>query len=341
MIAVIICGGSGTRLWPLSQPDHPKHLLRLAGEKSLLQNTLDRARLLTNDIYLVTDSSHVEKVYAQAPEISKTRILAEPARRGTASCILLALSSIKEHHDPNEPIVFMHADHNIRDTASFSEAVTHAAKVSKAESRIVLLGVEPTSPATGFGYIEREEQHPKHERVYHVKSFKEKPEHATAKKYVRSGRYLWNMGFFVAPLAVFESALKNHAPHLWENYQVLNKDRNKTHENYLKFESEPIDTALIERVDNLLVTPGLFDWMDLGSFSDLHAANEQNEKGNVIDGAVELEDVTNSFIRNETTLPVAVIGLDNVVVVATENGIVVSNKNYAQRVGDIAKRISQ
>lgn len=343
MIIAIIAGGSGTRLWPLSVSKYPKHLLKLTGARSLLQNTVTRAELLTNDIYIISEASHIEHVYEQLPQIPKDHIIVEPGRRGTASCFLALLARLKDRISKDEAIVFMFADHHIRDTESFYEAIRQAADISVKHQRMVLLGVEPTYAATGFGYIERDQRLEADQAAYQVKSFKEKPDHKTAESYLAAGRYLWNMGYFAAPLPVFERDIKTFAPQLWQNYQKLLTVRNtKTfNEAYLSFASEPIDTALTEQVEDLLVTPGTFDWVDVGSFPDVHHVSAQDEDGNTLQGLVEVDHVTNSLVRNDTETPVAVIGLDNVAVISTPYGILVTNKSHAQKVKDVSKRFSK
>ena len=340
MVVVIIAGGSGTRLWPLSTHGYPKHLLRITDQQSLLQNTFNRAAQLATEVYVISEAGHVQHIYEQLPELPKANVIVEPARRGTASCIVAALARIKQHHAAEEPVVFMHADHHIRDTNGFLRGITRAAEAAVAQQRIVLLGLVPTRAETGFGYIERGgDANGGH--LFDVVSFKEKPDKSTAQQYLESGQYLWNMGYFVAPLGVFEQRLADHAPHLWKNYQALltAEDDAAHNERYLEFANEPIDIALIEQVPDLLVVTGSFDWMDIGSYKDLHEVNEQDAGGNVISGPVQTEKLTNSFVRNETDVPVGVIGLDNVAVVVTDNGIIVTNKNHSQDVGTVAKRI--
>src|SRR3990167_3329775 len=340
MITIIIAGGSGTRLWPLSTPDYPKHLLSLTGERSLLQDTYERAKAIGDAVYVISESSHAKHVKEQLPELTDKAFIIEPGRRGTASCIVSALHYMSQNHDKDEPIVFMHADSHIRDTRGFTDSVKVACAMTKKYHKIVLLGVEPSYPATGFGYIECGENTNGGKAVYEVKSFKEKPDYATAEKYIASGRYLWNMGFFVATLHTFEHAIKTYAPQLWANHQkLLGANNEKEYKKYyLDFKSEPIDIALIEKVPDLLVTLGSFDWMDVGSFPDVHQVNTQDENGNSIQGKIAVENVSNSIIRNDTKLPVAVIGLDNVAVVINENGGLVTNKSHAQKVGEVSKR---
>ncbi len=343
MIAIIIAGGSGTRLWPLSTPDYPKHLLKLTNEKSLLQNTYERACLVADKVYVISEASHVEFIYEQLSELPREQVIVEPARRGTASCFIRALAYIKDSCDPHEPIVFMHADHQVNDTENFQETVERASGIAIEHHKIVLLGIQPTYAATGFGYIERGSSLDDKLEIYNVKSFKEKPDKTTAEKYITQGNYLWNMGFFVASLAIFEKEIEEFAPKLWENYQklLITKSSEDATKVYLSFETEQIDIALIEQVKDLLVTSGSFDWMDVGSFKDVHRVNTQDEAGNTLTGLVQVESVANSLVRNDTETPVAVIGLENVAVISTSEGILVTNKDHVQKVGDVSKRFKK
>lgn len=339
MIVIIIAGGSGTRLWPLSTPTYPKHLLRLTDENSLLQNTYQRAKMLTDDIYVISEASHSHHVAEQLPDLTAESIIVEPGRRGTASCLLAALAIIKKHkHDPNEPIVFMHADHHIRDSAGFSQSLLLAVEDAQKYKHIVLLGLVPTYAATCYGYIEYGDNID--DVLYKVKHFKEKPTQDMAEAYLKQGSYFWNMGFFIASLEVFEQNIRTYAPKLWQNYTNLlaAKTPAEHDQQYLSFDNEAVDMALIERVDGLLVRQGAFDWMDVGSYPEIHVINEHDGVGNTLQGKVNVESVTNSLVRNDTDIPLAVIGLDSVVVISTEDGILVAHKDHAQKVGDVSKR---
>lgn len=344
MIVVIIAGGSGTRLWPLSTPEYPKQLLKVNGDsRSLLQNTYERAKRITDSVYVVPEIGHIDHVREQLPELSDEAFVVEPARRGTANCILAALAHIAQRHDPDEPIASIHADHYVRDVKGFTQSFKVADRVSRKNGRLVLVGVEPDHASTGFGYIQKGDVLDGSSYVYNVQSFKEKPDAVTAQKYLRSGDYLWNCGYFVGSLNTFKKAMQTYAPDLYASYEqltsVVPQDYEKT---YLGLESAPIDVALIEKVQDLLVVPASFDWMDLGSFGDLYkAAIEQDENGNHVEGKVEIEEVQSSFIANLENKPVAVIGLDNVVVVNTPSGIVVARKDMSQKIGDVSKRFTQ
>lgn len=344
MISVIIAGGSGSRLWPLSTPDYPKHLLKVNGEnESLLQKTYSRAKSFADDVYVVTDKSHSHFVKEQLSELSDKKIIIEPARRGTASCIIAALAKLAKEVDRDEPIAILSADHYVRDLDGFRRSFKVAGEASKESGKIVLVGVEPDHPAIGFGYIQKDGLFDDNNYVFNVHSFKEKPDYETAKNYLRTGNYLWNCGYFVGSLDTFTKNMEQWAPSLYKNLKILQeaKDQEEFNSKYLEFENDTIDYALIEKVRELLVVPASFDWMDLGSFSDLHKAVGGDKNGNHVKGKVELEKVQNSYVQNEhSDKPVVVIGLDNIVVVNTDAGILVARKDLSKEVGEVSKKIN-
>lgn len=344
MITVIIAGGSGTRLWPMSTPSYPKHLLNVNGDtNSLLQNTYHRAKEIGSKVYVVPEISHSHHVKEQLPELDEDAFVVEPDRRGTASCVVAALAHLHDKHDPEEPIAFIAADHYVRDTSGFVQSFKVAGEASQREGRIVLVGVEPDYPATGLGYIEKGEPLDKDTLVYNVKSFKEKPVYEVAEEYFRSGNYLWNCSYFIGSIKTFEKNMQAHAPEMYANYQAIlaAKTPEAYEATYLGFKSDTIDYALIENVDDLLVMPAAFDWKDLGSYADLHKASKTDEAGNYTIGQVELDDVENSFVQNDEDKPLAIVGLDNVVVVNTKDGILVARKDLSKKIGQISKRINK
>lgn len=343
MIVVIIAGGSGTRLWPLSTPSHPKHLLKINGDEfSLVQHTYNRAKQLTDSIYVATEAGHVDLIKEHLTDLPDEAFIVEPARRGTANCIIASLVKVGLNHPETEPVIFMHADHYIRDTAGFVNSFNVAVDTSEKQGRMVLIGIEPDYASTGYGYIQKGELLENSSFVYNVAGFKEKPDHETANEYLHSGNYLWNGGYFVGTTQVFTKTMQQHSPELYENYQKLKSaSSNGIDEIYMGFENIAIDYALIEKVPDLLVVPASFDWMDLGSFSDLHKAVGGDEQGNHITGKVELDQVQNSFIANHEDKPVAIIGVDNIAVVNTPKGVLIVRKDLAQNVGDIGKRIEE
>lgn len=344
MITVIIAGGSGTRLWPLSTNQHPKHLLNLIDNDSLLQSTYKRAKRLSKSIYVVTGADHVDQVRQQLPELGEDSFIVEPDRRDTAGCFVVALHHIQSRHDHDEPIAFMHADHYIRDVTGYVNSFKIAQQVSKEQGRVTLVGIEPTYPATGFGYIQKDGALDDEALVYDVVMFKEKPEFKTAQQYVQSGNYLWNAGYFVGSVGTFLKTMEAFAPELKQNYErlVATSDEKSYNDAFLSFEKIAIDYALMEKTKDLLVVPAAFDWMDIGSFGDAHKVVETDQIGNFTKGYVEIDGVENSYIRNDIEgTPVAVIGLDNIVVVNTPNGILVARKDLSQNVKSIAQKVQE
>ncbi len=305
----------------------------------------ERAKAISNQVLVLTEASHAKHVKEALPELSDEAFIIEPARRGTASCIMAALLYIEKEGLPkDEPIAFLSADHYVRDTAGFVRSFKLAEKTSEKEGQIVLIGAEPTYPATGFGYIQKDGIFDEKGPVFKVHSFKEKPEFNVANKYFKSGDYLWNCGYFVGSLQTFLHAMEQFAPDLLRDYHALQQSHSEAEfkKTYMEFESNSIDYALIEKVKDLLVVQAAFDWMDLGSYNDLHKAADSDERGNHIHGeAIELHSVENSFVHNHEQKPVAVIGLDNVVVVNTKDGILVARKDLAQQVGEVSKRFHQ
>jgi mannose-1-phosphate guanylyltransferase/mannose-6-phosphate isomerase len=346
VIVLIVAGGSGTRLWPLSTPDFPKHLLKITNNKSLLQNTFERAKKITSvdKIYISTEKSHSDHIISQLPELSKQQVIIEPARRDTMPCILNALQFISTKHGRDEPIASIHADHHIRDIEGFAQGLRVAADISKKHQRICLLGLEPASPSTKYGYIHKGSTYSGDEFVYEITAFKEKPPYEVAKKYFESGEHYWNMGYFVAPYEVFESVIRSKSDKHWSDQldRLQNSSVEERDEIYLDFNKEPIDTALMEKADDLLVMPGSFDWMDVGSFDDVHKVSSQDEDGNACYGNnVHVLDSAQVYVRNDTDKPVAVIGLDNVTVVNTEHGLLVMRTDQSQKVKEVVNKLKE
>ena len=342
MISVIIAGGSGTRLWPLSTNNNPKQLLKLTSERTLVQQTYDRAKRLGDKIYVVTESSHSEALKEQLPELSNEAFLVEPGRRNTASCLIMAIEHINKHHDTSEPIAFLSADHMIRDVDGFASSFERAGKLSSQTGREVLVGVEPSYPSTQFGYINKGDSFTQDDVAFEVASFKEKPDYDTAQQFVQSGNYLWNTGYFVGSVNVFLDKMQKYAPDLYNQFNDLAAADSSTYDDvYLGFEKVAIDTALNEKTPDLLVVPANFDWVDVGSFADLHDALPKDSSGLYEKGEnIYNLDTVNAYIRNEETKPIAVIGLDNVVVVNTPDGLLVARKDIAARVGEVAKKLN-
>lgn len=340
MIAVIVAGGAGTRLWPLSTPDYPKHLLKIVDEKTLLQAAYERASALAEHVYVITEISHAHHVRDQLPELPEDAFIIEPARRGTSGCALAAIHYVQSRHDHDEPMAILWADHNIRDVKGFVQSFKIAGKASKKYNRVALVGIEPTYPSTGLGYIHKAEPLDNGSLIYNVAGFKEKPEHTLAKKFFQSGEYLWNGGYVVGTVNAFTKAMETYCPQLWREYQSLlaTKNDEEYKQAYLALENVQLDYTFNELVKDLMVVPASFDWLDLGAFKDMDAAVDHDAQGNHTRGKVEMEEVENSFVQNYEDKPLAVIGLDNIVVVNTPTGILVARKDLSQKVKEVSKR---
>lgn len=339
MIAVIIAGGQGTRLWPLSKSDYPKHLLSLVNEYSLLQNTVERVKGVAREIYVVPEASHVDEVKKQIPNL-KENIILEPARRGTAHCIIFALANLKTKVKPGEVIVFLHADHHIGDTKAFQDTMRAAAKSAEELNKITLIGVAPDYPATGFGYIKtgKEVTNEMGMPVLAVDEFVEKPDEKTARNYLKSKQYLWNLGLFAGTIETFEREMKAKNKVLYERYKLLLSKKDST-KLYLDFPNEPIDTELIEKIDDLVVIPGHFDWADVGSFKDLYEIL-RNGESNVHKGSVYDIDSKDSLVLAGNK-PIITIGLENMIVVDTDEGILICPKDKCQLVKEGVNKIGK
>jgi mannose-1-phosphate guanylyltransferase len=237
----------------------------------------------------------------------------------------------------------MHADHYIRDVAGYVHSFKVADAAARKEGRITLVGIEPTFPSTGLGYIQKDGLLEGTDFVHAVAMFKEKPDFDTAQQYLQSGEYLWNTGYFVGSVSTFLKTMEQYAPELKQNYDMLTvANSRKAHdEAFLSFDKIAIDYALMERSKNLLVIQGTFDWLDIGSFAEAHQVSPTDKLGNYMKGYVELDGVENSYLRNEEDKPVAVIGLDNIVVVNTPHGILVTRKDLSQKVKDIATKVQE
>ena len=312
----------------------------------MLQQAYDRALKLGDTIYVVTEASHSDHVREQLPDLADDAFIIEPGRRGTAHCIVMALDVISRQHDKDEPIAFIHSDHNVRDTNGFARSFSVAARVSQDMNEIVLIGIEPTFAATGFGYIERDGVIDADAGVYNVESFKEKPDYDTAQEYVESGNYLWNCGYFVGSVNTFLYEMQRSSPNLQGSFDHLAAIGDPASDGYkdayLSLDNQVIDIALIEKAQALAVVSANFDWMDVGSFNDLHNAVVRDKNGNHFAGqGIHPIDVENVYVRNEESKPIAVIGLDNIVVVNTPEGILVARKDVSHRTGEVAKKLQK
>ena len=345
MISVINCGGSGTRLWPLSSKSYPKQFLYVAnreGTESLLQGTYRRVKDVSDRVYFVTIPEYVDLVKEQIPGVEDDQIIIEPDRRNTGPSILLGVRKVKQNHGDDVPIGSIWADHVIHDKEGFEDSILHAGKSSVEHGKMVILGIEPTYPNTGLGYIQKGKRMTEREErpVFELDHFKYQPDRQTAEDWFASGDFLWNTGYSFASVNVFEDIMKKYSKDFYEDYQkLIDASDEELDEVYRAIDDITIDAAIFERNEESLTVPASFDWMDVGNFRDLHTTSHTDDDGNSVRGDnVEIEDISNCFIRNETDQKVAVVGIDDIAVVVTEHGIAVTSKSQAQKVGDLSKR---
>ncbi len=333
MVAVVLAGGSGTRLWPLSRYAYPKQFIKVGGESFLLK-TLKRVCASSFDELLVV-SNKAYRFFLE-DELSKVKcggeLVFEPSPKNTAPAITLAVVSLKKAGHDDDTVVFVFpSDHVIGPNEAFKRDVEKAYELAL-KGCIVTFGIKPSYPETGYGYIEKGESVA--EGSFKVKSFREKPSFDVALKYVESGNFLWNGGIFTFKIGVFLEQLKTHAP---EIYGCINEDG-------FDFESAPsvsIDYALMEKTEKACVVEATFNWSDVGSWRSFYQIlGDRDENGNVIIGDVVSVDSHDSLVYSTDRL-IVTIGLKECVVVETPDAILVADKNSSERVKDVVAMLRQ
>lgn len=346
MHAVIPAGGAGSRLWPRSRRSAPKHMLPLSGTgKPLVKETYDRIAPLADAVYVLTEARQVPLIERLVPELDNGCLIVEPAARGTTNALGLAAMTLLDR-DPDAIMLSLAADHVIRGAAGYRQAVERAWRVAESSGELVAVGLRPTYPATGFGYIEAgdEERFGRH-RAQRVVRFVEKPPLDTAVRYMEGGRHFWNLSMFCFRCSVFVEELRRHGPEHWEGLQKVLAARRKGDEDkaarlYAKLPVQAIDYTVMERTDRLLMVPASFQWADVGSWTELADLLHADQDGNVVQGVPVLIGVHNSFISVPDKL-VAVIGLDDLIVVDTDDALLVCPKSRAQDVKKVVEELGR
>ena len=338
---VILCGGAGSRLWPMSRQLLPKQFLPLVSDRTMLQETALRLRGLANAQAptVVANNEHRFLVAEQLHEIDaapRMQIL-EPVGRNTAPAVAVAALSLEQAGE-HAVMLVLPADHLIRDAARFRAAVERAAVVA-AGGALVTFGIEPEHPATGYGYIERGA--PLAGGVYRVARFIEKPDADTAKTFLQQGKFLWNSGMFALSPRHYLDELARYAPQMLEACRAAwagsARDLDFVRLDAAAFTACPadsIDYAVMEKTDAATVIPVDIGWSDVGSWATLWDAASKDERGNVVRGDVHLQDTENCYVRAEDRM-VSVIGLKNAVVVETDDAVLVTTQDQAQKVKDV------
>ena len=344
MIPVILSGGSGTRLWPYSlEVFTRKQFLPLVGETTMLQSTVERlaGSLAEASPIVVCNNNHRFMVAEQIQSLglSTSAIVLEPAARNTAPAV--ALSALAAQAQGGDPILLvLPADHVINDLAAFHAAIVQAQKAAE-DDKLVTFGIVPTHAETGYGYINAEGD----ETVRPVKQFVEKPNKETAEKYLASGEYFWNSGMFAFKASVFLSELKKYSPDILqacrESFAKAQIDLDFTRVDEDAFAVCPedsIDYAVMEKTNKAVLIPLDADWSDVGSWSALWEISEKDEKGNVGRGDVIFQDSKNNFVQSDKKL-ITTLGVENLVIVETDDAILVADKDKVQDVKSIVSQL--
>jgi mannose-1-phosphate guanylyltransferase len=333
--AVVPAGGAGTRLWPLSRARSPKFLLDLTGSgRTLIQATVDRLEPLVGDrVVVVTGTAHEQAVRRQLPRVA--RVLAEPSPRDSMAAIGLAAAQL-ELEQPDALIGSFAADHLVTDDDAFADSVREAAKVA-GEGWLVTIGIEPTAPSTGFGYIRAGDPLPGFESALGVAEFVEKPDAARAREYVASGEYRWNAGMFLVRASVLLDLLAEQHPDLAEGLRAIAADPSTLEARWPGLTRIAIDHAVAEpaaAAGRVAVVPGRFGWEDVGDFASLAALTAPDGNGVRIlgDEALVLSADSNGLVVPGAGRTVAIVGLDDVVVVDTGDALLVTSYRKAQDV---------
>jgi len=346
---LIMAGGSGTRFWPGSKVARPKQYLKIFGNDSLLQSTIKRFSSFTENknIYIVSGKSQAQVLEEQSSMLPKENLIYEPVGKNTLPCIGLA-AMFAEKENPDCIMVVSPADHLIRNTALFEETVLTASKIAGERNGIVTIGITPTYPATGYGYVQTEEEIDTKDKIrqFKVKQFVEKPDESTASGYLKKGGFYWNSGLFVFKVSVFLDAVKEFAPDLYADLRQIQSDfGNPSYEQtldtiYRAVESISVDYGIMEHANNIYLVEGNFDWNDLGNWESVYLAGKKDKHGNVVSGETIVLDSTNSYIMSNEGL-VALIGLDNVIVVQEGNTTLVCRRENAEDVKKIVNQLKK
>lgn len=339
LVPVILCGGVGSRLWPVSRDQHPKPFIRLADGQSLLQKAFLRGALLsdTEEILTVTNRDLFLKTKEEYSEVNKdqlaTSFILEPFGRNTSAAIAAAAVYVAEAYGEDAIMLVLAADHLITDQVAFSKAVSEATMLA-VQDKLVTFGIQPDAPETGYGYIEAEGNK--------VLRFVEKPSLEIAQEYLNSGRFLWNSGMFCFKSGVMLQEMEQYCPDILSmTISCINKSHMVKENNFVQLELDPdsfsrvpdnsIDYAVMEKSTQVAVIPCNIGWSDIGSWSALGDLSEPDEEGNRIDGKALLYDVSDCYIQSSKRV-VGAVGVDNLIIVDTPDALLVVNKSRSQDV---------
>ena len=341
MKSIILAGGSGSRLWPLSREEYPKQLLSFDEKESLLQKTFNRLLNFSSasEIVTVTNIKHCQNIKLQLNNIDKSNIvIGEPLGRNTAPAIAATLEYFKQQDSNDDIALIVPSDHLITDLEGFNKTVERGLTLAN-KGYIVTFGVKPTYPETGYGYIKTLKTY---ETGYIVDKFVEKPNLETAKEYLSSGDYYWNGGIFMGKISVFIEEFKKYAPDIFTKLNKLDftASNNMNYSVYEEMPSISIDYAIMEKSNNIALVELLSDWNDLGSWQSIYSVKTKDSDNNVLVGNVVIDNVKNSLIYSQKEI-VAVSNLENIILVETEDAIMACKMDESQNVKKLYEKLKE
>lgn len=347
--AVVMAGGSGQRFWPRSRRVMPKQFLSLVGEKTMLQRTVERLKgfVEPQKLYIITAAVYRDIVLQQVPEVPSENVIIEPFGRDTAAAVGLAAVTVARR-DPHAVMVILPADHFIADVERFQSVLKGAVAAAEDGRYLVTIGITPSRPETGFGYIAKGELHGIFAGIpaYVAEGFTEKPDQERARQYLASGNYLWNSGMFVWRADLILRMIEEHMPELSaglkriqeamgsEEYQEVLK------EVYSELPKISIDYGVMEKARNVLVLPGNFGWDDVGSWTALEAYKTKDVNGNILEGKGVLVDTQNTLVFS-TEKVVATLGVKDLIVVVGGDSVLVCHKKKAQEIKKVINALQE
>ena len=345
MISVVImAGGKGERFWPKSRTNLPKQFLSLTNDgKSMIQHTVERLEGLVEleNVYVVTNKLYEDLIVEHIPNLPLENIIIEPEAKNTAPCIGLAAVHIAKKN-PESKMIVLPSDHLIKFNEIFLDTLKLGLEVVEDDENIVTIGITPNYPETGYGYINFKKGVSPHEitNVYEVLRFVEKPDLERAKQYLTSGEYLWNSGMFIWKVSTILKCFEDLLPEIYTGLKEIEVAVNT--EKYLEtlkkvfseIPSESIDYGIMEKAKNIYVIPGNFGWDDVGSWLSLERINNTNQDGNIISGNVVTVKTKNSIIQGSKKL-IATIGLEDIIIVDTDDALLICNKDNTQEVKEV------
>jgi mannose-1-phosphate guanylyltransferase len=342
--AVIMAGGVGSRFWPRSKEKSPKQLLKIFGENTMIQDTVERLKGLVEDdnIYVITNKIQKPEITRQLSHIPEENIIEEPFGRNTAACIGLA-SVMIETKDKEAVTFILPADHIINDIEVFHNTLRNAAKFAYESKGLVTIGIPPARPETGYGYIQIDDSKVS-ENIYKVLTFAEKPNYATAVRFLESGDFMWNSGMFIWRVDVILEEIRQYMPDLHEGLGAIRNDiGGKKFEKtvstvYGILKSISIDYGIMEKSKKVYLTKGEFPWSDVGSWEEVYQLSEKNNDGNAVKGNIYADRVIDSYIYSPDKFT-AVIGVENLIIINTEDALLICRRDQCQEVKKVVDHL--